>query len=650
MQKERCYRLHNEGKSGTDWYSIDNSLEDAQINAIKNPSANITRDPSSIPSPFARIDLVLTAFKNMKKEGNTIKSREELDNRLVSHTLDIIELLFNSNTRGGISLSYWDKEKNINHLKESKREAHKNLANTLDLYLKQDAEAYDFDTLDGIYIIKYKGKIIGGSSPVTLFFPAEDLDPIRWGNKLLFDPNPENLKQLYERGEEFQKYLHGVFKYRDENNSKNDQFDDFKHYMSNNISINSSERKNNIEEYIKKKENLENDFDAHEWNKKELKIGGIQMRCLPKPDPQNSYFCLRTEKGEKDTNILVIPNTDDSDKKTWKYYGDNMWKSDYKAPFTNETPIEERILPGLGQNVPYLSINDFLTSHIIELAGKINDTYFFNGGFDHENKSYLFPLTKKFLEYFSLDFCNNDNNFKLKAVGEAVKVILKIPVKGEGNDQKYITFERIYYNSTTPDLKNNKGAIVESAFSLAIFPSFKTSDELNKTPDEFNMYNRIHLIRQKFYNLSAINLRFFDINNAEIKIPSENQRHMRNKDDKDEIVESKFFILDKNFEYIRIINDKVENILGIKWQENPQTSEKFCFSVDFGTTNTHIEYYKGDNIKNTETFKISKGDSFIAYLYEDENTLNKLHKLDFLPQVIEDKYYFPQRTVLKQSR
>ena len=89
-------------KGGKDWFSSD-AYSDKEIEAIKDPEGGSEISlPTAIPSPFARIDLVKTAFRNIAKtpdlkaytkDGNVISSKD--DEKLVSDALDLTEMLFN---------------------------------------------------------------------------------------------------------------------------------------------------------------------------------------------------------------------------------------------------------------------------------------------------------------------------------------------------------------------------------------------------------------------------------------------------------------------------------------------------------------------------------------------------------------------------
>jgi hypothetical protein len=112
-----------------------------------------------------------------------------------------------------IKIIVWDKEAEIEKLKNSSNKGHRQLAETLELYLYQDKEAYNFDLLKRLYLIEYNHKIIGCTSPSTLFFAtANDLSHAQiklTKNDVTFD---DEYTPLYERDSEFQKYFYLLFK------------------------------------------------------------------------------------------------------------------------------------------------------------------------------------------------------------------------------------------------------------------------------------------------------------------------------------------------------------------------------------------------------------------------------------------------------
>jgi hypothetical protein len=93
----------------SDFFQVsETGYDELQIEGIKDPEGGEkTEMPTAVPSPFARFDLVQTAFKNINKNPQLIADRgqnikaSKFDERIVSHTLDLAEYVFNSQARGG---------------------------------------------------------------------------------------------------------------------------------------------------------------------------------------------------------------------------------------------------------------------------------------------------------------------------------------------------------------------------------------------------------------------------------------------------------------------------------------------------------------------------------------------------------------------
>ena len=217
----KIFRLYKEGTSTyEDW---NNSpafpYNSASRDTIEDPDGATARhEITSIPSPFARIDLVKTAFKEVCKPDKKTKKinldGDTIFHKMVSDTLDIAEIFFNIDKfKGKIEVIKWEPNTMLSELENSEIYGHRYLADALRKYLKSDAKTYNFDKLQNIYLLNYiqgpdELNIIGATSPATLFFSnANDLsykNDIYFGQDRPFDPN---YQPLYKRDFEFIKYL-----------------------------------------------------------------------------------------------------------------------------------------------------------------------------------------------------------------------------------------------------------------------------------------------------------------------------------------------------------------------------------------------------------------------------------------------------------
>ena len=163
---------------------------------IEDPDgASAKNEITSIPSPFARIDLVKTAFKEVCRRAS--QNLENLDgntifHKMVSDSLDVGEIFFNIDKfRDKISIITWDPTVMIDILKNDQNVSHYYVADALEKYLVSDAITYNFNRLKNIYLLNYTNgpdelNIIGATSPATLFFSgANSLEYIQIFSSLI---------------------------------------------------------------------------------------------------------------------------------------------------------------------------------------------------------------------------------------------------------------------------------------------------------------------------------------------------------------------------------------------------------------------------------------------------------------------------------
>ena len=148
---------------------------------IQDPDgATAKKEITSIPSPFARIDLVKNAFREVVESQSL--DGQTIFHKMVSDAFDIGEIFFNIDRFSEkVEIISWNPGNCIKEMLSSSRDGHKNLGNTLQKYLQSDAKAYNFGDMQNIYILNFKKgrkelNIIGATSPATLFFSnANDL-------------------------------------------------------------------------------------------------------------------------------------------------------------------------------------------------------------------------------------------------------------------------------------------------------------------------------------------------------------------------------------------------------------------------------------------------------------------------------------------
>jgi len=665
-------------KGGNDWFKSD-GYSDNEIEAIKDPEGgNVVTLPTAIPSPFARIDLVKKAFKNICKSpkltfyeanGSVIASKE--DEKLVSDCLDLAELLFNYDThRENIKIVVWDKEKDLNSLKKSSRK-HLAYSDTLSLFLNQDKKSYNFDLLTRIYIVKWNDKVIGATSPATLFFAsANDLSHAQihtTTNDILFD---NKYSPLYLRDPEFQKYFYYLF---NSNPILKERMKEFWDYLDKNLRILNTTNPALYTEI--------NRIDSSDFNRiySELNTGtsnddievlGVSLRKRRSEDiieyvSQNSDFRIKSEKYSGEIKPLVLQNDFNKD---WTYAKDKWHK--FKVPYNDSASLDRRRLPEINLPYPYLTVSDFLEPYLIRLVYPINKEKYFDGNFtiengDDGNKGFLLPLKPLFFEFFNasdlLGATPGSPKIKMtQSVSNSIKVSLLIPVSKNG---EYIAFERIYFQNESgmkPDEANNKGVIVEHQFGITIYPFIKTNIKDIKPDYRIQLVDRdvVGPLKTTEYDLKC----FSDVNTSNINIKAKKHRSRKIISDVS-TYGSQYYILNEEFDYIQVSNISIDGASGIiipKWPVYQKGSDTFSFSIDFGTTNTHIEYKISNDAP--KPFDITSEDIQIATLFDakktDEsffgtgaNAIRELIEYELMPFNLGNDYSnkFPHRTLISQS-
>ena len=638
----KVLRLHNQANDNiTDWGKCAKYGSNV-INQIEDPAgATAKKEITSIPSPFARIDLAKTAFKivadSKDLDGNTIH------HKLVSDCLDIGEILFNYDKLADkLDIIVWDRETELKRLKESREEEHRILGQTLDMYLNQDAKAYNFDKLDKIFLLNYKGKgrpdptmnIIGATSPCTLFFSsANDLsyasEYLRSSGK--DKPFDNDYSPLYKRDFQFQKYIYSLREAYGQTQFAKD-FPEFDRYIEESSRWLTDEQKDEIDKLDNQSINA---FQPLEISGNTVSVCGMKFRKSVGTTDSiiRSDFAIKSAIAH-DKMPLVIP-VETGNSYTDLTYIQDKWQDTNHAPYEDRKAISERTLPYSADKYPYLTISDFLQPTVLSMPYPLSKEYF-NGNISGNlnDSCFLLPLTETFFEYFTVEdlqtqMPDGKDMIEMKALaGGSVSVTLRIPIqKG-----RYVQYYREYYNSNKPDIEQNKGAVKEKSFGLGVFPLVK----FNEGTDPY--YRIAFLSKQRGSSLS------FALSNVNV----ESIKTTRRQPGDNCGVES--YVVENRFSHIYVSADGVKNVIVPQFKQL-SNSKVYTFAVDFGTTNTHVEYsvdgsstsYPLD-IKNTEVQMVR-----MHSRYSDLD-INGAFADAFVPETIADgdEYSFPMRTAFAE--
>ena len=660
----KIFRLYKEGTSTyEDW---NNSPAFPYISAsrdtIEDPDgASARHEITSIPSPFARIDLIKTAFKEVCKPDKKTK-KVDLDgttifHKMVSDTLDVAEIFFNIDKYNGkVEIIKWDPQLMLNELSNSGITGHQYLADALVKYMTSDAKTYNFGQLRNLYLLNYiegpdELNIIGATSPATLFFSnANDLSYV---NNIFFGedrPFDSDYQPLYKRDFEFIKYF---FALRKAIPNFAGLFPEVDTYLNETYkAIPDQTKKNQLNSITAVALEDFDSIDVADVNQSDLVevLGHNLYKKSSRPVNAQSDFVIKSSISSEEPLVLPI---EAGNRYSNLQYTTGKWGKNNKAPFQDrESDLAKRVLPFEGSLHPYLTISDFLEETIIKVPHTLNNTNYFDGRIriDKERMAFLLPITPLFFRYFTVDdlmseMADGKPMFEMKLLaGVSVSVTMRIPIKGAGNIF-YIEYTRLYYNNSSANVEINAGNIAEMKFTGFIMPQVR----FNNPGDAI-------------YNISCVQAassktEFIFYKGAEKILPKASD--CRNEDQQYLTKANNYLIKGDNFDYIQVRNHHGYCGIIVPIFKQQRNIEEFEFAIDLGTSNTHIEYRKGQN--NPQVFGFSNSDCQLCEMFtptknelgilEDLVEETELIERDFLPEEIgSDDYSFPTRTVLSCSK
>lgn len=656
----KIFRLYKEGASTyEDW---NNSpafpYNSASRDSIEDPDgASAKHEITSIPSPFARIDLIKTAFKEVCKSNNL--DGKTIFHKMVSDTLDVAEIFFNIDRfEGKIEIIKWDPSVMLTELDNSGIPGHHYLADALRKYLASDAKTYNFDKLNNIYLLNYiqgpnELNIIGATSPATLFFSgANNLDYI---NDIFFGedkPFDNQYQPLYKRDFEFVTYL---FTLRSSIPNFAGLFPEVNDYLTKTYqAIKDNSKKEELRNITPTALDLLSTISVVDQQQNDT-VEVLGNPLYKKSTHIVTSSCDFTIETTKETTIkpLVLP-VESGNKYSALQYTTDKWGTSNAAPyFDEETDLTKRKLPFDGSINPYLTISDFLEDTIIRVPHTLNSENYFNGNLklDKKELAYILPLKPLLFEYFTPDEIRGEMKdgkpmFEMNTLsGGSIIVTLRVPISG-ANRINYIEYTRKYYNNRAADIQKNEGGMTEFKFTGFIMPLIKFENE-----------------NDAIYNVSCIQaytgkieFQFYQ-NNKKIQIKNQSCRNNSN------IIPNKadnYLIEESNFDFIRICDNHGYCGIVLPIFKPQRNIEQFEFAVDLGTSNTHIEFRKA-GANQPEAFSFDSKDRqacemFIAIKNEYGEFLDLLEETyilekDFIPDEIgPSDFSFPTRTVLSYAK
>lgn len=621
------------------------------IAEIKDPDGGSpTKDITSIPSPFARIDLVMTAFHEVNNLMSANPSAEELKikleiptmyHRLVSEAFDVAEIFFNiEHLRDRFEVIVWDKNTDI--------DANNPFGKTVRMYLDADAQAYNFNQMNRLYLLNYIGPghrqmhIVGATSPVTMFFPTADDEQVVSENVIFGNDRPfDNLyAPLYRRDFDFVKYLYAFRAAHKDTFAR--LFGELNRYLDHTYNVLKDGQKNEIDAIDATSIAMYNPMSVDGSQANVVDVLGMPLHIkTADPTKWQSDFYIKSDVYKDDPVPMVLPVEKGNMYANWKYTTDN-WGTMRAAPYKCDTPWMDRSLPEANSNYPYLTISDFLEDTIIKIPYELNNESFYNGGYvcnpnsgDDEKASYLLPLTDTFFTFFTTEDLKNGGMITIKEIVSGVKVRLKVKVV----NGKEIEYSRVYFEGQPSNAYENQGTLIETKLGLGIMPLVKFAQDIHP-------HYRIAFFDKGDKDAS---LSFYEgVSCMELDRTSTVRTA---KDLNGKGCSHEAFALEHNFDRIKVRIGDSYNFIVPKFVTKAQ-KEVYTFAVDFGTTNTHIEYCTGYDHEPTP-FKIGSDEVQLHQLHTKyvDSDIRVAFEQDFIPKTIgadDDKYGFPMRTAFAE--
>lgn len=591
----KVFRYH-QGRNNIKGWGIsvkyNNSVYGNDPESIKDPAgATASKEITSIPSPFARIDLIKAAFgfvNTMGLDGRTIH------HKMVSHALDVAQMFFNYDTFKNaklLDMIKWDKS-NVQVLKNSQNPQERLFGRTLDLFLNQDATTYNFGEMKSIFMLRYVGpgspkqfNIIGATSPATLFFTSANDNScvsnyIKFGTHKALDPDV--FVKLSKRDANFIKYMYDLRASIPDFALKFMEVDE---YLNNSF----GELPYELQQYVNavaQGTQISANYDELDY------MSGVPVEVLGFPlgklRPVDigavSDFALDTSK---QLNRIPLALPCGAFSRAWRYTT-SIWNSDIQVPVCDNRKIGARTLPQDNTAWPYLTMDDFLEKNIIEMDSEGVSSDFFYGNMTDDSgisHSFLLPIKQTYFDYFSVNELKKALRMECHSsdgVGMRVKVSLDIPVKAG-----IVTYERNYMvQATDGDMMNPKdGAIIPMSFTMTLFPCVKFP--IGTKPD----YRLTLLTLEDDYQMELSCVKEGD---SKALLIAKMDRNINSSGGREEILapNQPMYAVEENFEFITLNINGYDAVIVPEWRGNAGGST-YEFAVDFGTTNTHIEYKVG---------------------------------------------------------
>lgn len=681
----------------TGWNQFaNNPYDEGKIGDITDNMGASEVPVTSIPSPFAQMHLFETSFSFINKSYiNSGKNASALSgnttyHKYVSHCLDVFEILFCYDTlklKGRIEIDIWKKEE-LQRLIEDHNPGIRTFAETLRIFIDNYNKDSRFsnrgiDTaFDEFTLIFLDHHIIAGTSPYTGFFTIGDTLPktlkSKYNNRYFFTDNAP----LYTRSEDFQKFMNIFFSTHP---NITQSFKDVFSYIENNRNhIEDQNIQNTINSFIRnKEEEYTNNYTILEINNQEVSFlgGSIPFFCEKfdaeeeESSAKQSDFVIQTRKSLEKPPLALLEGLN---KKRWNYLNGNF---PVEAKLQTNVSIQKRKLPQSVIEYPWITRNDLLSPHLIQLDYKVNTSKFWLP--EGEIDTIILPITETYFNYFTLEDLKTQISVEKLKLG-AIVVTLEIPVKAD-QGKGTIRFERTYDTVLPETIDNDEyGALIKTSMAFGIYPFFKVSD--TKYNDKYKILS---------YHLKGENISYQFIK-EEVSKPEilriSSKTHSRTRDSEKYPCVTNYLDLtsitkndqgeiefdtktDVTFDIVSVrIHNTDKNVISegvlipLMDEAIPLANGDASIAFDIGTSNSFVAIKTANTIENLSSYRGDKAgvDPDMVMLHApakdstsltkyDMDTINPIYGAaqiaEFLPTLVGDDsiFKFPIRSIINMD-
>lgn len=602
---------NHQGWTGTHSGLTGNRIEhipDTLTGAAGGAAGVAAKAGTSIPSPFARLYLFDTAFRMVK---NNPQPRElTLYHVLVSHCLDLLELLFQAGNSNDITYKVWGRGERLGALNGRatptysamgavQRHSHQILAKALELDLRNELA-----NLQQFTLIYYKGALLGGTSPLTLVFTSPNWEQERQ-SKFIDPPKSTTGRTLFQneyvplqnRDEAFVTYLRRLY----DQYGGTALYGGFKEYLYK-VFFDSP-----VPLPVAPNASL-NNFDP-------IQIGGdgnFTLQVLPglmlykvrEADllddiEENSDFVMqptvehfrREARGGAPTGVrrpLALASRMDV---SGRYVKNTTWNPQtviLRSSLNNLSEgglLVDRYLPGVDNvRYPFVTADDFLEDFLIKMPFRINNERFMTGMVG--DSEFLLPVRKAYFNFFTPEDLQQQLAIREedRGLGKVVIATLRIPIR----HNRSVEFRKEY------DLSKAEN-VLEFRSGLAFFPFYRITvpDDYWRSLNQYSVMLADYSDNQSGFR-PANSLKFFDlaniVTNQPLNVPTPDPRTP-----KADQPASYYYKIPQAFDLVEIRLERngipYHGLVLPKFTIIDQKGYKsFTFAIDFGTSNTHIAY------------------------------------------------------------